>query len=196
MRRPLLHLMFATACVFCASASHGQETRTQAPCNPVFDRTQGNVTLTFNGGCTVGITPAQLKEMLEDALARHPIPPEWQDRYDMLSRALGVTDTALTTFFRILGENKVSTEDLDAKLREVAARHLTLLKQAEPSADDDPQVAAIKKERFAAINVGDYGRAEDLLQLSMPILPLPAGNKMPPTNGFLLWRRPEPILES
>jgi hypothetical protein len=73
-------------------------------------------------------------------------------------------DTALTTFFRILGENKVATEDLDAKLREVAARHLTLLKQAEGSADDDPQVAAIKTEAVAAIGAGDYARAEGLLR--------------------------------
>src|SRR5262249_24616018 len=70
----------------------------------------------------------------------------------------------LTTFFRILGERKVATEDLDARLREVAARHVTLLKQAEASADDDPQVAAIKKEAVAAIGAGDYARAGDLLQ--------------------------------
>jgi tetratricopeptide (TPR) repeat protein len=61
-------------------------------------------------------------------------------------------------------QNKVAPEDLDAKLREVAARHLTLLKQTEASADDDPQVAAIKREAIAAIGAGDYERAEDLLQ--------------------------------
>ena len=164
MKRLLLHLTLATAWLFCTGTSHAQDVRTQAPCSPVIEGTQGNVTVTVSGGCTAGITPAQLKEMIEDALARHPIPPEWQDRYDMLSRALGVTDTALANFFRILGENKVPTEDLDAKLREVATRHLTLLKQAEASTDDDPQVAAIKKEAVAAIGAGDYGRAEGLLQ--------------------------------
>jgi tetratricopeptide (TPR) repeat protein len=75
-----------------------------------------------------------------------------------------VTDAALGTFFRVLGERKVTTEDLDAKLREIAARHLTLLKQTEPSGDDDPEVAAIKKEAVAAIAVGNYVRAEELLQ--------------------------------
>ena len=70
---------------------------------------------------------------------------------------------ALTTFFRILGENKVATQDLDAKLRDIAARHLTLLKQAEASPDDDPQIAATKKQAVAAIAAGDYGRAEELL---------------------------------
>src|SRR5262249_35673169 len=84
--------------------------------------------------------------------------------YDTVSRAFGVTDTALTTFLRLLGERKVATEDLDARLREVAARHLTLLKQAEPSPDDDPQVAAIKRDAVAAIGAGDYARAGELLQ--------------------------------
>ena len=41
---------------------------------------------------------------------------------------------------------------------------VTLLKQAESSADDDPQVAAIKKEAVAAIGAGDYVRAEGLLR--------------------------------
>jgi tetratricopeptide (TPR) repeat protein len=122
------------------------------------------VTLTFSGGCTVGIMPAQLQEIIDSVLARRAIPPELLEKSDMLSRQLGVTDAALTTFFRILGENSVATEDLDAKLREVAARHLTLLKQAEGSSDSDPQVGVIKKEAVAAIGAGNYTRAEALLR--------------------------------
>src|SRR5262245_47071803 len=157
-------LMIAGAVLLSTAVLHAQEVRTQAPCSPVVDRTQGNVTLTFSGGCTVGITPAELKEIIDSVLARRAIPPELLDRYEMVSRQFGVADMALTTFFRILGENKVATEDLDAKLREVAARHVTLLKQAEASADDDPQVATIKKEAVAAIGAGDYARAEGLLR--------------------------------
>ena len=70
----------------------------------------------------------------------------------------------METFFRILGEKKVAVEDLDAKLREVAARHLTLLKRAEASPDDDPQTAALKKDAVGAIGAGDYDRAEELLE--------------------------------
>jgi tetratricopeptide (TPR) repeat protein len=141
-----------------------QDVRTQAPCSPVIDRTQGNVTVSFSGGCTVGITPAELKDIIDNVLSRRAIPPELLDRYEILSRSFGVTDAALTTFFRVLGERKVATEDLDAKLREVAARHLALLKQAQASSDDDAQVAAIKQEAVAAIAAGDYDRAEDLLK--------------------------------
>jgi hypothetical protein len=36
-----------------------------------------------------------------------------------------------------LGEKKVATNDLDAKLREIAGLHVTLLKRAEASTDED-----------------------------------------------------------
>jgi tetratricopeptide (TPR) repeat protein len=159
----LLALSLALAPIFVGAAALAQNVQTQAPCSPVVDHTQGNVTVTFSGGCTSGITPVELKEIIDSVLAQRAIPPELLDRYEIVSRQFGVTDTALGTFFRILGEKKVATDDLDAKLREVAARHLTLLKQAEPTGDDDPQVAAIKKEAVAAIADGNYAGAEELL---------------------------------
>src|SRR5499427_6139302 len=164
VKRAHARTIIALASLLCAAAAPAQEVRTQAPCSPVIDRTQGNVTVTFSGGCTVGIAPAELATIIDNVLARRAVPPELLDRFETVSRTFGVTDTALTTFFRILGERKVATEDLDAKLREVAARHLTLLKQAEASADDDPQVAAIKQQAVAAIGAGDYARAESLLR--------------------------------
>jgi tetratricopeptide (TPR) repeat protein len=160
----LAHALLIIVAFFSAASALAQEVRTQAPCSPIVDRTQGNVTITFSGGCSLEITPVQIQEIVDKVRAGLAIPPELLDRYEKLGRAFGITDAALTTFFRILGENKVATEDLDAKLREVAARHLTLLKQAEPSADDDPQVTAIKNEVVVAIGAGDYGRAEALLQ--------------------------------
>src|SRR5262245_45313366 len=165
MKRQLARsTVIASAVLLSTAGSHAQEVRTHAPCSPVIDRTQGNVTLTFSGGCTVGITPAELQTIIDRVLARRAIPPELLVRYELVTRQFGVTDTALVTFFRILGENKVATEELDAKLREVAARHLTLLQQTKASADDDPQIAAIKKEAVAAIGAGDYARAEGLLR--------------------------------
>jgi tetratricopeptide (TPR) repeat protein len=164
MKQWFFPTLIATASLLWVSASHAQEVRTQAPCSPVIDGTQGSVTVTISGGCTAGITPAQLKDIVDSVLDRRAIPPELMDRLEMLSERLGITETALTNFFRILGENKVATEDLDAKLREFAARHLTLLKQAEASPDDDPQIAAIKQQVVTAINAGDYHHAEELLQ--------------------------------
>ena len=69
----------------------------------------------------------------------------------------------MTNFFRILGESKVPTEDLDAKLREIAARHQTLLRQLESVPGADPQVDALKQSAVAAIAAGDYARAQALL---------------------------------
>jgi tetratricopeptide (TPR) repeat protein len=164
MKRQLSRLIVVTAWLCYANASAAEEVRTQAPCSPVVDHTQGNVTITFNAGCTVGITPVQLQEIIDKLRTGLAIPSNLMERYDQLRQEFGVTDTALTNFFRILGEKKVATEDLDAKLREIAGRHITLLKRAEASTDDDPQVASIKKEAIAAIAAGHYPHAEELLQ--------------------------------
>lgn len=107
---------------------------------------------------------SNLFHRLRRVLGRRAIPPDLLDHYDMLSRSFGVTDSALANFFRILGETKVATGDLDSKLREIAGRHVTLLLQAETSTNDDPQIAAIKTQAVAAIGAGDYDRAEELLQ--------------------------------
>lgn len=138
--------------------------RTEAPCSPVFDRTQGNVTVNISGGCTAGISPLQLREIKDAVQSGRTIPPELLERNERLARQFGVSDTALENFLRILGERKVPIEDLDAKLREIAAHHLTLLKQVETLSGEDPQVASIKKEAVAAIGAGDYAGAQSLLE--------------------------------
>ena len=116
--------------------------------------------LNFTGGVTAGITPIQLQQITDAVRGGRAIPPEFKS----LSQRFGVTDMAVANFFRILGERKVPIEDLDAKLREIAAHHLTLVRQVKSLSGEDPQVASIKKEAAAAVGVGDYGRAEALLQ--------------------------------
>ena len=111
-----------------SSSANGQSVRTEGPCSPVIDRTQGNVTINFAGGCTAGLSPTQMQE-IKDAVAAGLVVPLGQ--FQALGQQFGVADTAVTNFFRILGEQKVPIEDLDAKLREVAARHVTLLRQVE-----------------------------------------------------------------
>ena len=159
----LAPLAIVAALLLPAGAAHAQQTQTKAPCSPVTDHARGDEAITFSGGCTAGIAPADLEKIAGSVLAGNAIPAELRDGFQAINRSFGVTDTALTAFFRILGENKVAAEDLDARLREIAGRHLTLLKQAEAFADDDPQVAALRKDAAAAITAGDYGRAETLL---------------------------------
>ena len=85
------------------------------------------------------------------------------ESFQELSQRFGVSDMAITTFLRILGERKIPIEDLDNKLREIAARHLTLLKQIETLPGEDPHVETLKKDAVAAIRAGNYARAEMLL---------------------------------
>jgi hypothetical protein len=66
MKRRFWSAAIATASLFWVSTSHAQEVKTQAPCSPVVDRTQGNVTVTFSGAAALSeITPAQLNDIID-----------------------------------------------------------------------------------------------------------------------------------
>src|SRR5262245_54144230 len=147
------------AWVVALASANAQGVRTEAPCSPVIERTQGvitNVTVNFVGGCTAGITQAQLQQIIDDVLARRAIPPELLEKHEQLSQRFGVTDMALRTFFRRLGEGNVAVEDYDAKLREIAALHMTMREQVKPRPGDAPKVQALKKRAVAAVDSGDY----------------------------------------
>ena len=162
MTRQLGSCLLIVVWVFASTPISAQSVRTDAPCSPVIDRTQGNVTVNFTGGCTAGMTPTELQQIIDAVLNKRAVALE---SFEELAQRFGVTSMAVTTFFRILGENRVPIEDLDAKLREVASQHLTLLQRVETlSAEDDPQVASIKKRALAAISTGDYARAQALLE--------------------------------
>ena len=164
MRRILVPCALIAAWVVALASANAQGVRTEAPCSPVIERTQGlitNITVNFTGGCTAGISLAQLQQIIDDLLNNRVVSLE---SFEELAQRFGVTRMALTKFFRILGERNVSVEDLDAKLREIAAHHLTLLKQAEPVLGEDPQVEALKKAAFTSIGAGDYARAQALLE--------------------------------
>ncbi|CAK8723501.1 MAG: Tetratricopeptide repeat-containing protein [Candidatus Electronema aureum] len=78
-------------------------------------------------------------------------------------RELGVTDSALASFFKILEEQQVSRGDLDSKLREIAFRYKELLLRFEAVTSDDPQVKALKEQAKQAIENGEYDQADALL---------------------------------
>ncbi len=159
MRWPLGPCVSVAVWVALSSAS-SETVRTDAPCSPVVEGTRGNVTINFTGGCTQGFSPAQLQQVVNDVLNKRTVPLE---SFQELSQRFGVSDMAVTTFLRILGERKIPIEDLDSKLREIAARHLTLLKQIESLPGEDPHVETLKKDAVEAIRAGNYPRAEVLL---------------------------------
>jgi tetratricopeptide (TPR) repeat protein len=80
-----------------------------------------------------------------------------------LSQLYGVTNTAVKNFLRDLGEENVAPEDLDSRLRQIAARHRSLERQVQQLPGDDPAAAPFKRQATRDIEVGAYDRAEALL---------------------------------
>jgi tetratricopeptide (TPR) repeat protein len=135
--------------------------QTQGACSPIVHDTGGNVTL--NLSCPIQLTPVQLKEIIDSIRSSGGVPADLMTEFRKLSRQFDVQDTALVNFFRILGDKKIPVEDLDAKLREIASRHVSLLNEVKVTQDDDPEVAALKQQAATAIAAGDYDQAEQLL---------------------------------
>lgn len=95
-----------------------------------------------------------------NATVNYGVPPELFAKY---VSELGVTDSALDSFFKILEEQQVARGDLDSKLREIAFRYKELLQRFEAVTSDDPQVKALKEQAKQAIENGEYDRADALL---------------------------------
>jgi tetratricopeptide (TPR) repeat protein len=88
------------------------------------------------------------------------IPPE---QFQCLAEELGVTKAALTSFFKILEQQHVRPEDLDAKLREIATHYQTLLARVRTLSADDPDIAQLRDAAETAVQEGNFDRAEQLL---------------------------------
>lgn len=80
MSRSLAISVILIVLLAAVTASTAQDAKTQGPCSPIIDKTQGPVTITFSGGCTTGISPDQIKEIVDSVLAKRAIPPELLDR--------------------------------------------------------------------------------------------------------------------
>ena len=90
----------------------------------------------------------------------HGIPPE---DFQKVSAELGVTQAALASFFKILEKQKVAPEDLDSTLRDFAKRFKQLEEDLKRYTSDDPAVAALREQARAALEAGEFDRAEQLL---------------------------------
>ncbi len=109
---------------------------------------------------TIGLTPKQVHELVGQILTKARVDG---DRVVELATRLGVTQGAVTTFLRTLGEKDVPVEQLSPKLGEIAERHKDLLAQIASVRAASPDVQAIKDEARGVVERGDYGRAESLL---------------------------------
>ena len=114
----------------------------------------GNIS---NSSITIGLTPKEVQELIQSEAGKGTA------QIVELATRLGVTQGAVTTFLRTLGEKDVPIEELPAKLGEIAERHKALLAQIASVRMASPDVQAIKDQAHAAVERGDYEPAESLL---------------------------------
>jgi tetratricopeptide (TPR) repeat protein len=135
---------------------------TTGDCSPIVRDTAGNVEI--NIACPIQLTPAQLRRLIEGVRSPDGVAPTLVGEFRDLSKQLGVTESALENFFRILDRENVPADDLDATLRKIARRHLSLIADLRRVAAAEPEVQGLKDEALAAIQAVDYDRAESLLR--------------------------------
>ena len=81
------------------------------------------------------------------------------------SEELGVTKAAVTTMLGILKEQQVPPNQLEAKLKEIAERHLELTARlhALSKSNDEPEITGLREQAAEAIERGDYDQAAKIL---------------------------------
>jgi hypothetical protein len=116
------------------------DARTAGACSPIVIGVGGNVTI--NNNCPIGLTEQDL-ERVRDAV-RGGLAADFTGQIGELSARLGVTRTAIETFLRLLGERQVPIEDLDARLRELAARYLRFSQVLAAVGSSDPGIQSLR----------------------------------------------------
>ncbi len=74
-----------------------------------------------------------------------------------------MTEAALESFFKILQQKEVSLEDLDSKLRKVAAEYKRLQECLTGFISEDPDVRSLRKQAKQDLESGDIDNSEKLL---------------------------------
>jgi tetratricopeptide (TPR) repeat protein len=87
-----------------------------------------------------------------------------KEEFRSLTKELDVTESALRSFFKILEQQRVPPEDLDSKLREIAASYTRLQAQLQQFLSEDPTVIALRREASQALEAGDFAQVETLLR--------------------------------
>jgi tetratricopeptide (TPR) repeat protein len=85
------------------------------------------------------------------------------EAYGESADKLVITKEALAGLFRILEEQQVPPDDLDAKLREISAVHKELLARLATVQSQNVQVVKLKQEAGQAVEEGRYAEAGKLL---------------------------------
>jgi len=125
-------------------------------------------TQTFHGPVSIGPSGAEIHAIVQATLERESLnaqrAAELDRQVSRLSHEIGVRRPAVENFLRILGEAQVPIETLNEKLAEIAQRHLDMLERwSVLEEEDDPAIRQRTDAAKAAIDTGDYDRADSLL---------------------------------
>ncbi len=125
---------------------------------------------TIHGNVTIskGPTAAEIQAIVQATLQKESLSVQravdLDQQVSRLSTEIGVRKPAVENFLRILGETRVPIEDLSSKLAEIAQRHLDMLDRwSVLEEEDDPAIRQRTDAARAAIDDGDYDRADALL---------------------------------
>ncbi len=126
--------------------------------------------LVIHGDTTIskGPSAAEIQAIVQATLQKESLnvqrAAELDQQVSLLSAEMGVRKPAVENFLRILGESKVPIDELSSKLAEIAQRHVDMLERwSVLEEDDNPAIRRRTDAAKAAINDGDYDRADALL---------------------------------
>jgi tetratricopeptide (TPR) repeat protein len=124
----------------------------------------GNITISGVNVSQViqnGPTPDQLQQLTQAAAAG--VTGVLLQQVGALSAKLGITENAVVAFLRTLGEQAVPTDQLTAKLAEVATRYNQAVARAAALDPQDPATRTLVAQAQAAIGDGRFADADRML---------------------------------
>ena len=120
---------------------------------------------TIGGNVNVGATPEQIEVLIRAATQPlERLDTELRAEVSGLAARLNVTEPAVRNMLRVLGEREVPPERLVGKLAEIAERHRELERRLAALEPEDPVVRGLLEDAGAAVEGGEYDRAERLLE--------------------------------
>jgi tetratricopeptide (TPR) repeat protein len=137
--------------------------QTQGLDSPTIAGVQGSVTVTKDVAVTASGSGTAVLQTGPGSVHITNISGISKEEHERLREELGVTDSALKSFFKILEQQQVPREDLDNTLRNIAKRYKELQDKLQTFTSDDPAVIALKREASKALDAGDFTQAEKLL---------------------------------
>lgn len=86
-----------------------------------------------------------------------------------LAKRLGVIESALRVFFRLLEEKECSIDDLDNELRNIAEKYLRLKDSAKHIYSEDSEISDLYKRARDALDIVDLESAEALISIAVKL---------------------------